>query len=506
MARACDAAASAPPPPAEPVRPTSLGGHYLRYSGSTILVMVAGLVSFPALTRLLDNTQYGILGYYDTWLMIAVAVIKLGGQHAILRLYPFGGDQARMVHFATNLVLLPMVVSVGIWLVALALLAGLQAWGGIRVTPVLWCVMLLLPLLVFSSQVEMTLRASERSGLLAIAKVSSRWMELVLILAAVILIQRSALAVYGGKIAVAAIMVGFYMVWVRRHLTFSRAALDLGAYRASLRYSLPLVANEMAAAVLMSIDRIMLKSILGDYAAVGIYTIGCALAMQVAMVMNDPLWGAFNPVVNRVHETEGPAQVRALKARVLVPVAYSSIGIGVAIAVMGDDVLQMFTGPSKAASGPVFMWLGALFALLPLLDVGGYGLLLQKRTMTVLGLTLAAALLNIGLNLVWIPAYGVMGAVYATVVAYTALSIGRCLLCPRELLQLPGLRTLIVAGLGAGLFIAAEAETALFGLDVPWMRVVAAGVLWLGCYLVPALLLDGRLRQQVFHWRTARVI
>jgi O-antigen/teichoic acid export membrane protein len=69
-----------------------IGTHYLRYSTANILVMAAGLISFPVLTRLLDNTQYGILGYYETWVMMAVAVAKLGAQHAILRFYPFDGD------------------------------------------------------------------------------------------------------------------------------------------------------------------------------------------------------------------------------------------------------------------------------------------------------------------------------------------------------------------------------------------------------------------------------
>ena len=498
-------------PDSSAVRPATagspgMGSHYLRYSGSTVLVMAAGLISFPALTRLLDNTQYGILGYYETWLMIVVAIIKLGGQHAILRLYPYGGTQSQLVHFATNLVLLPMLVSMGLWLVALAGIAAASAWGGLHVSPVFWCAVVMLPLLVFNSQVEMTLRASERSGLLAVSQVSSRWLELILILGFVVAVQRSALAVYAGKIAVAVILVAFYLRWVRRHLVFSRSALDLPAYRASLRYSLPLVANEMAGAALVSIDRVMLKGILDDYSAVGIYTIGCALAVQIWMIMNQPLWGAFNPVANRTHETEGPARVRALKSRVLVPATYASIGIGAAIWLVGADLLEMLTGPTKVASAPVFVWLGTMFALLPVLDVGGYGLLLQKRTMTVLILTTAAAILNIMLNLLWIPIHGVMGSVYATLVAYVLLSVGRCVLCPRELFQLPDSRTLVVAGVAASLFALVVHVTGLFGLDVPWMRVAAGGGLWAGCYAVPALLLDARLRQLVFHWRTTRVV
>ena len=69
------------------------GTHYLRYSTANALVLLAGLISFPALTRLLDNTQYGILGYYETWVMMAVAFAKLGAQHAIIRFYPHDGDR-----------------------------------------------------------------------------------------------------------------------------------------------------------------------------------------------------------------------------------------------------------------------------------------------------------------------------------------------------------------------------------------------------------------------------
>lgn len=70
--------------------------HYLRYSTANVLVILAGLVSFPVMTRLLDNAQYGILGCYETWVLLAVAIGKLGAQHAILRFYPHGGDEHRL--------------------------------------------------------------------------------------------------------------------------------------------------------------------------------------------------------------------------------------------------------------------------------------------------------------------------------------------------------------------------------------------------------------------------
>lgn len=490
-----------PSPAPEPTRAVGMGTHYLRYSSATILMMAAGLISFPVLTRLLDNTQFGILGYYDTWLMMAVTIMKLGGQHAILRMYPFGGDQVQMTHFTTNLVFLPMMVSVGFWLLALAVMVGAYWWGALSMPPVFWCAVLLIPMMVFTSQIEMTLRVSERSGLLTTTRVSWRWLELVLIIGIVATIQRSALAVYTGKIAAALILLAFYVRWVHRHLHFSRKAIDLHAYRRSLRYGLPLVANEIAAMSLISIDRIMLKHLQGDYEGVGVFTVGCALAMQIGMLMNDPLMGAFDPVANRLHGTDGAAEVRALKARMLVPVTYASIGFGVAIWAVGQEAIAVLAGADKGASGPVFAWLGAAFAMLPLLNVSGYGLLLQQRTMTVLGLTGVAAATNIGLNFLWIPTHGVMGAVYATVVSYALLSVGKCVLCPRDLLQMPDGKSAMVAAAAAVMFLAAVEGTDLFGVMAPWGRVTVAGGLWLLLFLLPVMAWDSRLRHLVLNPR-----
>src|SRR5690606_41206204 len=57
------------------------------------------------------------LGYYETWLMIGVAVAKMGAQHAILRFYPYQDEANGLPGFATNMFLLPLLVSCGIWAV-----------------------------------------------------------------------------------------------------------------------------------------------------------------------------------------------------------------------------------------------------------------------------------------------------------------------------------------------------------------------------------------------------
>lgn len=485
---------------------TSVGTHYLRYSSANLMVLLAGFISFPVLTRLLDNTQYGILGYFETWVMLAVAIAKLGAQHSIIRFYPPDSNDRQLGHFATNLVLLPIIASFALWLIVAAVIGVVDAMSTEKFSAVFWLALLLIPLVVVVSLVEMVFRASERSLLLTGTRIAKRWLELALILGSVIVFQRSALAVYGGKVAAAALVAVFYVRWMVRNLRFSGNLVDVPAIRASLVYGLPLVANEVAAVTLGSIDRVMLKHMLGDFAAVGIYTIGYSLAINVSLFMSATLNEAFIPVANRMFGSGGAAAVHELKGRILLPMTYASIGVAVMLWCVGGDALVALSGPGKAASGAVFAAVGSLFALYPLIDIGGYGLLLQKRSMAVFGITLGAAVLNISLNLWLIPVMGVMGAVWATVLSTIAIGSAQWALCPRGLARAPDRRALTLACLCALPLLLIIKGADLFGLDSVWLRLVVSGVLFLALYVLPVWRFDPRLGNALRQWRQQRIV
>jgi O-antigen/teichoic acid export membrane protein len=475
-------------------RSPSIAAHYLRYSTGSFLVLVAGFISFPILTRLLDNTQYGILGYCDTWIALGIGVTKLGSQHSILRFYPHRDETRAMERFATNLVLLPAMVSVLLWAFAAAVTALIAMSGWDQFPPVFWFSLLLIPLGVLSSFTEMVFRAREMSGLTVAMRVVWRWVELAAILGAVVLVAHTAVAVYGGRVATAVVMLIAYSFLVRRYLKFSWTAIDPPMFRAALRYGIPLMASEIASVLLTSIDRVMLKSMTHGFAVVGVYTIGYSLAVTVSTFLHATLYEAFTPVANRVYETEGPTALCAMMDRILLPMAYCSIGIAAGLWCVGGDALLALSGSSKAASAPVFVLIGINYALFPLIDIAGVGLLLQKRSMLVLALTSAGAVLNIVLNLIMIPRYGVMGAVYATFISYAGIGIAQYLCCAPHLRRLPDGRAVLTAMALALILIAVASGTDLFGISSHWGRLGAMAALTLGLYVVPALLLDGRLR------------
>ena len=248
---------------------------------------------------------------------------------------------------------------------------------------------------------------------------------------------------------------------------------------------MPLVLNEMIAVALVTLDRLMIKGISGDFASVGIYSIGSALAMQVNVFTNLTVFEAFTPMANRLFTTDGPAAVRALKARLLMPMTYAAVLAASLLWCFGSDLLIALSGQAKAASGPVFALLGIVYCLQPLLLVAGYGLLLERRSTKVMVLMFISLVVNAVLQLFVDSA---LSASWARCTprwsARPSLAVAHCLFVPRELRQLPDLRTTFAgATVVAATCIGAVTLSGLHGLTPGWSRLIVGSSL-LGCRFV----------------------
>ena len=481
--------------------------HYLRYTIGNVLVMVAGFVSFPVMTRLLDTGQYGIFGYYDAWLLILAGLFKLGAQHTILRFYPHTGGPDALARFGANFVLLPFLASTALWLLAVAAYAVIVYAAPPEATEIGWIMLALLLPTIWISYAGAFAYAQERSDVSVRIVVGQRWAELVCILLIVYFIERSTLGAYAARLLVAICFALGLALWLRRRVPMHARDAQRGAYLEGLRYGLPLVANEIATNLLSFADRLMLRQMLRDFAAVGTYTIGYGLALNINNLFNFALYNAYTQVSIREYETKGPEAVVRTKRAVLHLVVYVTVAMIAGLLCVGSDVLLLMAGADKLDSVPVFVVTGIVYAVDGLFGICGAGLLLLKRSRTVLLMTLGSALLNIALNLVWIPRFGVMGAVYATALAFVALNVTRWLTCPAALRALPdSVATLTAVALGT-LQVAIAHFSTFAQLHSHIARIALMLPLMLGLFVLPAFLLDRRLRDSALgfwrRWRAA---
>jgi len=457
----------------EPATRPGIGVHYLRYLGANVMVTAAGFLSFPLMTRLLDNHQFGILGYYEALLLVVAGVLKLGTQHAILRFYPHRGDVHDRLRFRSDHVLMPFALSLLLWLACAGIVALLIGRFPAEEQPVVWLLLLTVPLVIWCSFVEAVMYALERSDISLWLKSIWRWSELVLVLVTIAFIERSAMGVFAAKLAVIAVVAAWLTMWFLRWLRGPVVAPRKATLLAGLAFGVPMMSNELISLLFGLADRILLRALTGDFAEVGIYTIGYGLAMALTALLGTTLDQAFTPTAIRLYESRGPSAVVELK-RDLLNIWVIVVAVTSALLLnVGADLMRVLAGPTKTASAPVFVVIAMTLTWYSLFSVAQYGLLLQRKALRFMMLSLYATVLNVVLNVPLILRYGVMGAACATVVSYAFLATLQLWQCPRELRYLPS------AGRIAGAVSFPLATWGLlqgvdfFGMDGGWGRLLA---------------------------------
>lgn len=452
--------------------------HYLRYLGGNVMVLAAGFVSFPFMARLLDNHQFGVLGYYEAWLMLSAGILKMGTQHAILRFYPHDGGRIALRRFRTDNLLIPFALSVALWLVCAATIALLiqRFPPGERV--VLQVLIMTVPLLIWCRFVEAIIYALERSDISVWIKTLWRWSELALVLVTIAFIERSALGVFSARLTVAAVIAA-WLTWWFLHWCRGRPTLpSRKPIMAGLAFGMPMMLTELNAVLFGFADRILLRSLAGSFTEVGIYTIGFGLAMAVSVVMGQTLNESITPTAIRLYRTAGARAVVALKRDMLDIWVLAIAPVTALLLCVGHEFLVILAGPDKAASAPVFIAVAMTMTWYSLFSVAQYGLLLERRALRFFLITLSATLLNIALNVPLILNWGVSGAVAATVISYVYLTAVQLWQCPAELRYVPYFRRLAGAALFAPAMYILLASTDYFGArgEIPRLLVGSAAI------------------------------
>ncbi len=186
-----------------------------------------------------------------------------------------------------------------------------------------------------------------------------------------------------------------------------------------LRYGLPLTPTFALAFVVSTSDRFLIAWFLGEGPA-GLYAAAYDLSQQTIILLMSAVNMAAYPLAVRALEQKGEkAAQEQLKqnAILLLAIAFPAT---VGMAVLAPNISATLLGASfREDTTRLLPWV-ALGALLLGLRTYHFDLAFQlgKHTMGQAWIMGAAALLNIFLNLWWIPMFGLMGAAYSMFAAY----------------------------------------------------------------------------------------
>ena len=270
------------------------------------------------------------------------------------------------------------------------------------------------------------------------------------------------------------------------------------SFRAQLRYGLPLTVTFALNWVMDGSDRLLLGWLL-DEGAVGVYAAGYDLAFQSLTLLLTIIHTAGYPLVMHALEKNGAEQARGQlgqNGELLITAAF--VGVTMLIA-LGPQIIELIIGAKfRAGALLVFPWVALAAAISGIkafhFDIAFH---LGKNSHYMVLTGAIAAAINIVLNLILIPAFGILGAAWATLLAYTFAFFASAWL-GRKVFPMPSVKPMLTK---AGLIALLVGATARLGADlgeVVWVKLGAGLLLGLLMMLFSVLVVDlGGLRRTV---------
>lgn len=415
--------------------------HTSNYTLSSVLVTLAGLVSFPILTRILDVGEYGVMNLVATALSLMVGVAKLGMQHSALRFYSEvkAGKRDIGLDAYVSTVLWGMGAVGLITTVLWALLSQVipQSWwnNDDRVRFFMLITSSLILIRVLDSAFVNQLRAQERSGVLMIYNVLRRYFGLALLLGVLFYVAGNLWGFFVATIIgelVPVIVLGFWML----RDGFPKADLfSKPLFKEMLAFGIPMLGFELSTVILSMGDRYLIQNILGAD-SVGIYSAAYNLCDYIKAILLGSLVAAAQPMYMRLWEEQGKqATVEFLRRFMHVYMMAASLVIA-GVAAVGEELIVFLASEKYRAGAVIVPYVMAGMALHALVVILGAGLYIEKRSKTAMVLIIVAAGLNIVLNLALLPRLGLTGAALANLVSFAFLVLA-CALAGRARLPIP---------------------------------------------------------------------
>lgn len=194
---------------------------------------------------------------------------------------------------------------------------------------------------------------------------------------------------------------------------------DRRFWKFSLNLSLPLIGYSIASQVLSVSDRVMISSMVGD-AETGVYGVLYS-ASSIALFLWSAINSSFIPYLFRNIDTEGHRGVRNVSTLLLAVFAL----VSVLISWLGPEIIKVLATDEYLAAITLMPPIAAGVFLTSISNLYSNILVYYKKTKYIMFAAIAAAVVNVALNLVAIPLFGYGAAAYTTLASYIILAVSQ---------------------------------------------------------------------------------
>lgn len=402
--------------------------HLRNYASAGVITGIVGLISFPILTRNLTVAEYGIVGLITSSLTLFIAIGKLGVQHAVIRFY----SQVKHANIDYSMGQLNSTVSVVFFTFAsvttlLWLVSGIFVLPNFMQYEQLSSLFILAAGIVFirllGSAALNFLRAQQRSGDVAISQSMSRCLNLIFVLALLFYSTLSPAMVILCLLIAEIFAVGYAFYCYAPGFQFRAKDISGSLAKALFFYGLPLMILESLELVLRLSDRYMIESMIGA-SALGQYSASYNLATYIDLIILVAMVQALKPAYMHMWEADGKEATQAFLSKFFRIYLIAFIPFVTVFALTAPHLLRFLAGDKYAPGTVIIPYLALSYLMMGAMHILTAGLYIFKDTKVLVLWSCIATVINLVLNLIFIPIYGIIGASVVTLISFGIFTTG----------------------------------------------------------------------------------
>jgi len=265
---------------------------------------------------------------------------------------------------------------------------------------------------VFTSVFTSLIRVLQKAKLYMKTSLSIFLFALVENVYQVIVLKKGAVGVVEASLWVSLVSFVLYAFLVKKYFTYK---INLNVMKGPLIYSLPLIPHSVSGMVFLYSDRIILERYV-TLGMIGLYMFADKIALLFKMLV-DEFNKSFTPYFNEMSKGSKERAKNKIKDLSLI-VLYLLVVLVVVFSAFSVEVIGLVFDKRYFNSWVMIPYLAIAYVCRNLYQFAVCGLFYEKRTGIVALITIVAGALNVVINLIFIPKYGVIAAVYSTVFSF----------------------------------------------------------------------------------------
>jgi len=390
------------------------------YSFGSILENALGFVLIPIYTTFLTTKDYGIVALMSITVKLVALFIHVPVGNGFVRHYYAPGYENKRKEILFNSIFYVLIQSL---FLAFIFYFGSQYFAEIilvdktlnHIVKIYAIILLISPIKVL---LQLLVRMKKKAKLFISLNLSRFILSAGVIIYLLVVKKMGIMALVYGELFSACYDIIVLIPFLLKNIEFR---VNLSILKPLLSYGYPLILASLSIYLLQIGDRYVLR-LYGSLGRVGLYSFGYNFGLLITLFLVTPMKLVVDPLIFELEHNK--SKLKEFVSRICDYFYIVALFLCLMLSIFAQDMIQLLARKEEFwGSWIIVPVISFSYVQHGLRALFGIGMAMAKKTFPIGGTYAVAAAINLGLNFLFIPRFGVMGAAFATLISYIALDI-----------------------------------------------------------------------------------